>query len=184
MTALASFAKSLAGDKEGTYLHVDNMSLDTATTITAGKPASISVYQPWVSDNIKGVLSAHPCAVWEDLVIKVIPGQGVFGRAVTFHCGWSHDGEPAPKTLSDMTRFDGYRCHTYGGAADPGEADRVFTARFNGGRSDVLKMRQFPVGGRTCFYYCFTEAKFGTVQIDAERFNLVVEGNFSVYGRN
>lgn len=184
MSGLATFVKSIAGAEQGTFLFLDAVGLDTATTITAGTPAKISVYQPWTHASTASVLKLHPAAIWTRLAIKVVPGPGVFGRAVVLHCGWGHDGDEAPKTIGGMTQLNGYSGHTYGGAADPGEADRTFRAVFNEGRSDVLKMRQWPVGGRIVFYYCFTEAKFGTTQVDGDRFTLNIEGEYTCLGRN
>lgn len=184
MSGLATFVRSVAGDSQGTFLFYDAVGVNTATSITSGRPGVISAYQPWTHATTKTILDLHPAAIWSELVVRVVPGPGVFGRAVVLHCGWGHDGDAAPTTIAGMTQLSGYSGHTYGGAADPGEADRTFRAIFNEGRSDVLKMRYWPVGGRVVFYYCFTEAKFGVTQVDGDRFTLNFSGQFEVLGRN
>lgn len=184
MTALSTWVRTLAGPAQGTFLHIDSLHLDTATTVTTGRPAKIDVYQPWTHTETKGAITLHPAAVWSRLVALVAPGPGVFGRAVVLYCGWGSEADAPPTTIAAMTKLQGYKNHTYGGAADPGEADRTFRVEFNENRSDVLKMRDFPIGGRVVFYYCFTEAKFGTTQVDGPRFVLSFDGEYECLGRN
>lgn len=180
-------AQSLIDQTDGSmgrFKHNDNISLSTAATVSSGVIQQVGVVQPWTLASTAAVLSMHPCAVWDSLVISVIPGPGTFGRAVTMHTGWGSDATTAPSTLAEFTGLEGYRVHTYGGAGDPGEADRTFNAPFNVNRSDVLKMRYFPIGGRTVFYYFFTESNFGASQAQGDRFILSVKGEFQVYGMN
>jgi len=96
----------------------------------------------------------------------------------------SIDGELAPTSVSEMVLFHGYRTHTFGGAANFSEADRTFVAPFNEGRSDVLKARNFIVGGKIRFYIHWTEANFGTTQVDGDRLLMHITGTYKVYGLN
>lgn len=183
-TPLAVFYKTLAGAEMGRFTHNHGIPLSTATTVVNDAIQAVGAYTPWTYAPTVAVLAKHPLAVFESFSIDVVPGPGTFGRAVSLHTGWGHDGETAPTTFAEFSQLEGYRVHTYGGAADPGEADRIFRAPFNEARTDVLKARTFPIGGRIKFYHFFTEANFGTVQVAGDRFILSVKAEFTVYGKN
>jgi len=183
-TPLATMMTPIAGPLMGTFRHVDNIGVNTSTTVAAGVIGAVSVIEFWTHPPTDAVLQLHPFAVWNRLVVGVIPGAGIFGRAVTMHVGWGSEAMNAPTTMTEFVKLEGYRVHTYGGAGDPGEADRTLTAPFNSCRSDSLKMRNFPVGGRIKFYYFFQESNFGAAQVNGDRFILNISGEFSVYGMN
>jgi len=183
-TALATFLIGLAGDKQATQLHQEAIAVATATTITGGTVGTMSVYQPWTNADVVTAIKWHPLAVSTSMQVDVVPGPGTFGRAVMLHMAWADDSVIAPTTVGALAKMHGYRVHTYGGAADPGEADRKFVAPYNEARTDVLKARYFPIGGRIVLYYFFTEANFGTVQVAGDRFTFQVNHEFDLYGRN
>jgi hypothetical protein len=186
-STLATQAIALAGDNYGTRLHCEVINLKGSTTgNTRSAPTTKAVHTIKFQDQdqTKQVLALHVVAVWDKLEIKVVPGPGLFGRSVQFKCGWFHDGMDAPSKVEDLIMMEGYRDHTFGGAANFSEADRTFPAPFGGGRSDVLKMRNFPVGGRTQLAIWYSEADFGKVQVDGDRLTIYINGEYSVFGRN
>jgi len=167
----------------GSFIHNDVRKLNPTGTDHLEKDK----YHTYASEDhitTSGVLRRHVAAVWDSLQVLIVPGPGLFGRAVTFHMCWGHDGELAPTSVSEMVLFHGYRTHTFGGAANFSEADRTFVAPFNEGRSDVLKARNFIVGGKIRFYIHWTEANFGTTQVDGDRLLMHITGTYKVYGLN
>lgn len=171
-----------AGEVDG-YLHIDPVSLETATTATAGKLAIVSKYEPWTMADTKSMLDHHPVAVWRNLKVTVTSRAGVFGRMVTFYGGWTAHDSPAPTTIKEMRKLRGAIMRTVGGTGDPGMWSVTSEARFDGGMSDVLKTR-YNAGVRAVFYYAFTEQTLVESAPKTERFMMEFDGHYDVFGRN
>jgi hypothetical protein len=185
MTALSKWLLTLSGPSYGTMFHREIVHLkDGSATRTVFKPREYNCYNAWDHSLTEDVLKRHPVAVWDSLQVLVIPGPGLFGRAITFHFAWGHDGMVAPTSIPEMALCFGYRTHTFGGAANFSEGDRTFVCPFNEGRTDVLKMRNLPLGGRAQFYIYYDESNFGSVQVAGDRLTLQITGNYQVYGIN
>jgi len=182
-TAYATHLVQFGGREMGLHRFAQAIPLETAGAIKAGKVSGVSTWQPWDQTRAATVLALHPLAVWESLSITVESGQGIFGRAVTLHFGWSHHGEAVPKTHADFVQLYGYTTRTVGGAADPGSLGITVAAPFNETRSDVLKASNFPVGEKLVLHYMFTESNFGTTQVEGERFLIIATGEYKTYGQ-
>lgn len=181
MTTLAEIFIPVAGPLIASLPIAIDEDLSKATTVTK---LEISCADPGDWDTVKNQIAMVNFAVWDSLSLTIIPGPGLFGRAVTLHWAWSNHLANKPKTVSDMMQLVGYRQHTFGGTASFPEADRVTNAPFGGGRTNVAKMSNWPIGGRTVLYYFFTENDFGPTQVDGARFTLAFNGTLSLYGRN
>jgi hypothetical protein len=167
----------------GQHRFAQAVSLEEATVVKAGAIAKVDTWTPWVQPRATAVLELHPLAVWDTLTLTITSGQGIFGRAVSLHYGWDHEGGNPPTTYAAFVQLFGYTMHTIGGSADPGAFRVVIPAPFNETRSDVLKASYFPIGGRIVLRYFFTEASFGSTQVSGDRFVFVGSGEYTTYGQ-
>jgi len=177
-SSFAEFCISIADPSLGLRLHRE------LVPAVAADAKNLRTIEPWRETRTAAVLGLHPLAVWRTLAVNIVPGPGVFGRAVTLHFCWSHEGQTAPTTVAQMATFESYQVHTYGGAGDPGEANKVSKCPFNAAMSTVLKARNFIIGGRARFHFYYDQADFASKQVDGDRFQFVVSGDYEVFGRN
>jgi hypothetical protein len=174
---------AFGGERMGKHRFAEAIYLETAGTIKAGAIAGAGTWEPWKQARAAKILELHPLAVWVSLSVRITSGQGIFGRGVTLHYAWSHEGEKAPATIAEFVQMFGYTTHTIGGTSDPASFGVVISAPFNETRSDVMKASNFPVGGKLTMHYLFTEEKFGTTQLTGERFSIVATGEYEVFGQ-
>lgn len=182
-SAYANHLITFGGERMGKHRYAQNIALSKAGAITNGAVSGVGIWQPWLQSRAATVLALHPLAVWDNLTLTIVSGQGIFGRAVSLHVGWSHEGATVPTTHAEFGQLYGYAMRTIGGSADPGQFQLVLNAPFNETRSDVLKAANFPVGGRITLLYMFTESTFGSTQVDGERFMITANGEYVVYGQ-
>jgi len=184
MTKFADFVISLCEAKVATNRHIDTLRLSTASTASAaGVITPVNVYQYWTFAETRDCLAGHPAAVWQRFSAKMAHGPGLFGRAVTLHYGWGHDGQIIPKTVNEMSKLTGYQSHVFGGVFGLTDDQSIIQAPFNSARSDVMKATNFIVGGRIVFFYFFEETNLGTTQGAGPRITFRFEGDYDTYDR-
>jgi hypothetical protein len=188
--SLADIYRPLAGPLKGQFDHHDIVFLNAGTAgnnlyiAATATQTNIATYEFWTHTATQTALRQHVYAEWVEYSVCITPLAGLFGRALTLHYAWGHDGMPAPNSVAEMVTYCNYRVHTFGGAANYSEADLLIQAPFNEARTSIMKLRNFPIGGRIVFYCCYTEGHFGVTQVNDVRMSLHFQGKYNCYGHN
>jgi hypothetical protein len=183
-SAAAQHARAVVGPQLGKARFSDWIDAGDATTIGgAGVIGAVTQYCPWDEEDTAVIIARYTYADWDRLNVTFNPGPGAYGRAITVHCGWTHHLADTPTTMKEFSRLKGYWTATFGGAGDPSTASRTFSAPFDYAILDILKTGSHVIGGKAMMNFMYTEAPFGTVQVDGSKFSFVVEGEFNLFSQ-
>jgi hypothetical protein len=174
-TAQIEHVKSFSGVNCGPRKFRDFVSLKD----TMSAPV---VYQPWTQTATKAVIAGHNLAAFNNLQITFAPGPGFFGRVVQLSWCWKHDGQEKPTSISQMATLAGFETITFGGVSAAPGSPIVRSPVFDDSITDALKMRNMAVGGKFEMVYLMTCAKFGNEQGVGDILDIVIVGEYEVFG--
>jgi len=164
------------------YRFAGSKQVKIATTLGA-EFGQVMRYEPWTNASAKELLKHHPVAIWKDLIVRLAPRAGIYGRMCTFYGGWAASGVTTPTTVDQMVSLHGAIDVTYGGTGDPGTVRVTIPCGFDDTMKDILKGPSSENDCRPVFFYCFTEINVIEEASDGDRFMLTFQGTYTLHGR-